>query len=201
MFNSKLISTKTFIALPIVLIMFLSTSCKTDETKLNEETLEAKVENAAEKSAEKIKETAASLNSKAESLVNKAEKEMNLSRGKDVFNLTQVDTPPLFDPACKTSKNPGKCSEEKIMQFIKQNAKFPNKTNANIKSLEQVIVVIDKDGNLSDTKFIASGNSEACKACQQAAADVIGMMKKWTPAMKDGKAVASQMTIPVKFGK
>lgn len=201
MFDSKLNPAKIFIFFSSLLLILFTSSCKSDTVNSDAKAVEASVENTVDKATNNVEKTAKKMNKKAESLLDKAEKEMNLTRGKNVFNLSQVDTPALFDVTCQTASNPGKCSDKKMLQFIKDNAEFPKNANANIESLEQVIVVIDKDGNLSETKFIASGNNDQCKACQQAAANVIGKMKKWTPAMKDGKPVAFQMTIPVKFGK
>lgn len=117
-----------------------------------------------------------------------------------VYNITQVDSPPLFDAECRNADNPAKCSEDKILAFIKKNAQFPKAAaNKGQEGLEQVIFVVQKDGSLANVKYVASSDKKSCDGCQQAAVDVIGKMTTWVPAQKDGNPVAVQMTIPVRF--
>ena len=113
-----------------------------------------------------------------------------------VYNETQVDTKAMFGN-CSTAE----CSEKKILSFVKDNIQFPKNQNLLDESLEQVLIVINKNGSLEDVKYVASSNDEGCPVCQQAAVDVVGKMKNWKPAMKDGKAVAMKMTIPVRIVK
>jgi hypothetical protein len=156
---------------------------------------ESKTEEAAEKIEAEAKELKNGAENAAKEIKSEANKIMNSS---NVLNLTQVDTPPLMDATCKADKNPKKCSDSKVLKFIKNNIVIPNGWN-NEASFEQVLVVIEKDGSLRDIKYVASSNNKGCKACQKAAVDVVGKMDNWVPAMKDGKPVAVQMTIPVKF--
>ena len=137
-----------------------------------------------------------SKNEKAESnerITNKSEWNNN-----EAYNLTQVDMPPLFDSLCIAADDPKSCSEEKLLSFIADNLIKPKGRNK--KSLEQVLVVIEKDGSLQGLQYVASENKESCPECQQAAVDVIGKIEKWVPGTKDGKPVAVKMAIPVKFG-
>ncbi|GLR16918.1 energy transducer TonB [Portibacter lacus] len=117
-----------------------------------------------------------------------------------IYTIADVDMQPLFSMECASMENPVECSNEKMLQFVKDNATFPREAiNRNQDGFEQVIVVIEKDGSLSNMKYVASSKTKECDGCQKAAVDVVGMMENWKPAMKDGKPVAVQMTIPVRF--
>lgn len=113
----------------------------------------------------------------------------------NIYNPTEVDRPPLFTKACLNHKGPKKCSEEESLAFIKENIEVPKGAK---ESLEQVIFIVQKDGSIQNVKYAVSGNDK-CKGCQQAAVDVIAKMDEWQPAMLDGKPVAVQMTLPVRF--
>ena len=175
----------------LALLAFSVSSCKNDTA--NE--IEAK----SDTSNTETSSLDANSKLKEESMAHKVQREMESGRDMPVYNLTQVDVPPLFDVLCIKASNPGKCSEGKLLSFIKENAKFPSQAASNASSLEQVLIVIEQDGSVSGTKYIASGNKKFCKGCQQAAVDVVGKMAPWTPAIKDGKPVSVKMTIPIKF--
>lgn len=143
-----------------------------------------------EESIEEVKVTSNKLVEDTKSMIDNAN-DQNVDA---VFNETQVDSKAIFGD-CSTAE----CSENKILSFIKENIVLPKNENLLDESLEQVLVVVDETGNIANVKFVASGNQKGCPACQQAAVDVVGKMKKWKPAMKDGNPVAVKMTIPVKF--
>jgi protein TonB len=158
-----------------------------------------KSDSAAEAEAE-VDEAVAELKSDVAMATSNAETAMPEAKSRTIYNITQVDRPPLFSADCAKAENPRKCSEDKILAFIKDNAKFPKAASTkNQDGFEQVIFVVEKDGSLADVKYAASSEADKCDGCQQAAVDVVGLMTKWEPAMKDGKAVAVQMTVPVRF--
>ncbi|WP_235297343.1 energy transducer TonB [Portibacter marinus] len=115
-----------------------------------------------------------------------------------VYNVTDVDRQPIFGLECPVKEDPLACSNEEILKFVKENTEVP-KGARNQKGFEQVIVVIEKDGTLSDMKYVSSSKVKKCEGCQKAAVDVVGKMKNWTPGIKDGEPVAVQITIPVRF--
>ena len=171
-------------------IGFSLVACNNDSKKDMDnavDEVETAVENAADNVANKAKEIKSDIKSEME------ENEYSTSTSA-VLNETQVDSKAMFGD-CATVK----CSEEKILSFIKDNIVLPKNKNTLDNSLEQVLVVVDKNGAIGDVKFVASSNSKGCPTCQQAAVDVVGKMKNWKPAMKDGNPVAVKMTIPVRF--
>ena len=60
-----------------------------------------------------------------------------------------------------------------------------------------VRIVINEQGALTDY-FILRG-LDVCKGYNEEALRVIGLMPKWSPAVKDGKAVRSTVVIPIRF--
>ena len=136
-----------------------------------------------------------------ENKVDDAQKEMEKPRAeKMVYSIADVDVQPLFGLECPTKDDPVACSNEEMLKFVKDNAKFPKEASRKGQDgFEQVIVVIEKDGSVSDMKYVASSQTKDCEGCQKAAVDVVAKMKTWTPAKKDGKPVATQITIPVRF--
>lgn len=182
---------RTTSSLFVILMMgILLTSCagegKADEVSENE---------TANENTEVLEKTTSETD--AEEIADQATDEIDWETY-EAYNLTEVDTPPLFAADCSTEKNPRECSDIKLMAYITEHMVQPKGWNK--KSLEQVLVIIEKDGSLKGAKYVASGNSEGCPECQQAAVDVVGKIKQWTPAIKDGKPVASKMSIPVRFG-
>lgn len=60
-----------------------------------------------------------------------------------------------------------------------------------------VRLVINEQGALTDY-FIVRG-LDGCKGYNEEALRVVGLMPKWSPAVKDGKAVRSTVVIPIRF--
>jgi TonB family protein len=81
------------------------------------------------------------------------------------------------------------------IEQIAKNVVYPLSAKENNLQGEVFIkAVIDPNGNVSSTEIIKSLDTE----CDNAAAEAI-KKTKFTPGIKDGKAVESQVTIPIKF--
>jgi len=67
--------------------------------------------------------------------------------------------------------------------------------------LEYVTFTLDKNGEFEgNLKVVSKNQDKPCKGCEEAAADIVaGMEEHWYPAIKDGKTVKTQLTIPVRF--
>ncbi len=113
-------------------------------------------------------------------------------------NMGEVDEMPRF-PGCEELKEQdarSSCSTGKLMAFIGENLKYPKVAKES--AIEGTVVVsfaVNADGSLTDiaiVKSIGGGTDEEVKR-------VIGLMPKWIPAQKDGKAVKSEMKLPIKF--
>jgi len=116
-----------------------------------------------------------------------------------VYNAQEVDTPAVFDNICNSESNPSKCSQAKVREYINANVNMPRSAqNANIREREVIAFTILPDGSVNgDLRSISK--KEVCDGCRDAAIEVISNMSKWSPAMKDGKAVPMSMVVPVSF--
>lgn len=86
--------------------------------------------------------------------------------------------------------------EEKMVQFIAKSLKYPVKAlEANVQGKVMVSFVVNEQGKITDTKVI----SETDKDLNTEALRVINSMPQWIPAMQRGKAVNTQMVVPIIF--
>ena len=182
-FSRKLKSIQLLYLMALV-VSFTTLSCdNSDENDIKDEV--AKVD-------EDVQRAAINASQESKAVVNEA------TRG--VYTVTDVDRQPIFGLECPVNDDPVKCSNEQILKFVKDNIEIPKEARRkNQDGFEQVVVVIEKDGSVSDMKYVSSSKKSECAGCQQAAVDVVGKMTGWTPGMKDGEPVAVQMTIPVRF--
>ncbi|MEZ4961023.1 MAG: M56 family metallopeptidase [Saprospiraceae bacterium] len=88
------------------------------------------------------------------------------------------------------------CSTEKLMKFIFGHLKYPKE--AEEKGIEGMVVakfIIEKDGTVSNPEIIRSIGG----GCDEEVLRVVREMPKWTPGTQEGKPVAVEFTLPVKF--
>lgn len=101
---------------------------------------------------------------------------------------------PVFDFVEQEPSYPG--GEEAMQAFIKENITYPEEA---VKNKEQgrvyVKFVIEKDGSVSNVK-VARGVSPSLDA---EALRVIQSMPKWNPGMQRGKAVRTNVIVPIAF--
>lgn len=121
------------------------------------------------------------------------------SKTKSIYTLAEVDAAPFFGQKCKNLEDLDKCNQRNIVSFIKDNIDLPTQTESgNYSGLEYVKVIIKEDGTMSDLKYFSTKKAN-CSWCQETAVDVVGKMNNWEPAMKNGKPVSVEVTIPIKF--
>lgn len=91
----------------------------------------------------------------------------------------------------------GDISTEKIKSDLKRFVHYPE--NAIKKGIEGRVFlrfIVSEDGNLKDISIIRSVDSELDKEAVEA---VKSLPEKWTPAIRDGKAVSCWFILPVNF--
>lgn len=118
---------------------------------------------------------------------------------KMVYDVSQVDRPPLFGEGCLNKKSPYECSNTALQDYFAQNVDYPEaaeRRGANGK--EYVTFTVQADGSVAQD-FEVVTREERCEGCAQAAVNAIAAMPKWTPAMKNGKPVAVKLVLPVRF--
>ena len=116
-----------------------------------------------------------------------------------VYNLYELERRPVFSEACLTDEDVKMCSNTAMANFLKKNLIYPDKAEGlGLESTEVVNFTLNEKGEIEDLIKVVSQNS-TCTECQKEAVRVVGMMPKWTPGMKNGKPVRTNMTIPIKF--
>ena len=114
----------------------------------------------------------------------------------DIFRV--VEEMPSF-PGCESVDEKAerkKCADEKLLQFIYQNIKYPSIARENgVEGNAVISFIIEKDGSITDAKVVrdpgAQTGSEALR--------VVKMMPNWNPGKQRGRPVRVQFNLPVKF--
>lgn len=89
-----------------------------------------------------------------------------------------------------------KCSHEKMFMFIQENLVYPKEARKNgVTGTALVQFVVGKNGKIRDANLLRDLGG----GCGQAALEMVQSMPTWVPGKQDGKTVAVQYTLPVKF--
>ena len=89
--------------------------------------------------------------------------------------------------------------QPKLFAFLVENIKYPAAAKtANAEGTVFVSFNVKKDGSISDVAAVKSAK-EVHPDLTAEAIRVVKSMPPWKPAVKDGKIVKSQMTLPIKF--
>lgn len=116
------------------------------------------------------------------------------------YDVSQVDQAPFFGKYCQNIADVNECNERNILQFIQNNIELPSKDGTqSFSGLEQVQVIVNTDGTVANLRYLPSAENTTCTWCKAASLKVVSSMTEWKPGMKDGKAVATQVTIPIRF--
>jgi protein TonB len=114
----------------------------------------------------------------------------------EIFKV--VEDNPAF-PGCEnvTDKvEKKKCADEKMLQFIYGNIKYPAIARENgVEGMVVVKFVVEKDGSITAAEVVRDIGA----GCGQEALRVVGMMPKWEPGKQRGRPVRVQFNLPVKF--
>lgn len=111
------------------------------------------------------------------------------------LKANQVDQFPMTANCNETNKND--CFTKAIMNHLMGELTYP-------KALEEMGIndklfinfIVDKEGNISNAKVIRGGEHELFRT---EALRVVNSIPQFIPAMKDGKAVAMEFTVPIVF--
>jgi protein TonB len=83
-----------------------------------------------------------------------------------------------------------------LTNYMIQNLKYPTAAKeAKVKGMVVVSFVVDAEGNVGSIEVLRGIGT----GCDEEAVRVISNSGIWTPAKKEGKAVATKMTLPVQF--
>lgn len=86
--------------------------------------------------------------------------------------------------------------EDKMIDFISRNIKFPKKAlRMNTQGRVFIKAIVEKDGNLSNIVLMKGLSDE----CNSEAIRIVKIMPKWKPAKLDGNIVRNAVIIPITF--
>lgn len=89
-----------------------------------------------------------------------------------------------------------KGGQEGLFKFLQENIKYPEMVKeGEIEGKVYVTFVVDENGKVRDAE-VAKGVADELDA---EALRVVNAMPDWNPGLKDGKAVAVKMTLPILF--
>lgn len=114
----------------------------------------------------------------------------------DFFKV--VEEMPTF-PGCESVGNKDerkKCADEKMLQFIYKNIKYPAIARENgVEGMVVVRFIVEKDGKITDAHVVRDIGAQ----CGGEALRVVGMMPKWNSGKQRGRPVRVQFNLPVRF--
>ncbi|MCB0563079.1 MAG: energy transducer TonB [Phaeodactylibacter sp.] len=117
--------------------------------------------------------------------------------------VSAFERPPVFSGECLIAKDQYECSNRMVRKYAKENYfEYPDEAQNQLQEgLEYVTFTLDKNGNFKgNLRVISKDPNNRCEGCADAAANLVASMEdEWYPAIKDGEAVETQLTIPVRF--
>lgn len=192
--RTSAISVMTALFFTMVMTLF---SCKDKETN-PADPISMEVKNTTNENVDLVSERDIANKPKtAKPALNKLAKKYGIKSR--VYTMDEVDRLPLFDAKCLTAKNPKDCSSDKLSDYITSNIDYPDRdvSNGN-EGYEIVQFVIDKNGKVADTKFVTTKITD-CASCKEAVVSLFNNMGSWVPAQRDGKNVATELLVPIRF--
>lgn len=105
--------------------------------------------------------------------------------GRDAEIYTLLDEPPAF---------PG--GEELRMKFLQKTVIYPRFARENkVQGTVYITFIVEADGRLTNIKILQGIGS----GCDEESYRVVKAMPNWIPARKNGRAVRTQVTMPLTF--
>lgn len=116
--------------------------------------------------------------------------------------FTVVEQMPVY-PGCEkydTKDEQNKCSNEKTVQFISENTKYPEEAiNNNISGTVYIRYVVDEKGNVGNISVVRGVAGEYGKLLDEESKRVVAALPRMQAGKQRGKEVKVQYTIPIKF--
>ena len=89
-----------------------------------------------------------------------------------------------------------KCANEKLLEYIYSNLKYPDEARkSRIEGNALIRFWITKEGQIEDIKVL----NGICSEIEQICVDLVRNMPKWRPGYQKGRPVKVAFTIPIKF--
>jgi len=107
-------------------------------------------------------------------------------------------------PGCEkmngTSQEKKKCSDEKMLQYIYKNLKYPGIARENgVEGTAIIQFVVEKDGSIGDAVIKRDPGQGIGEESLRVINSMNNMSSKWTPGVQRGRVVRVLYTMPIKF--
>jgi periplasmic protein TonB len=90
--------------------------------------------------------------------------------------------------------------DDALLKFLSKNIKYPEHArDSNTMGTIFISFIIDKKGKVGYAQVLRGITGPGAKDCADEAIRVVKMMPKWKPGMQNGKKVAVQYNLPIKF--
>jgi len=115
----------------------------------------------------------------------------------------EVDRYPRF-PGCEdksgTDKAKMNCSKKKMLEFIYTNVRYPSEARkSGIHGTSVIKFVVEPDGSITPLEVVRDIGGGTKEAVEEVVQKMVEMNAKWTPGLKNGKAVRVLYHLPVRF--
>ncbi len=123
-----------------------------------------------------------------------------LQEGDKIYRVAN-EMPRFADcPELTTVDEKKHCAEQKMIEYLYSNIKYPNSAkDARAEGIVVVKFIVEKDGTISDETIVRSIHPD----CDAETLNIIAKMREdsiiWTPGIKEGKPVRVEYFLPVKF--
>ncbi len=126
---------------------------------------------------------------------------VNLDDDEDIYE--DVDEMPRF-PGCEEKNLPEdqrlNCANQKMLFFIYSNIKYPKEARKRgIDGTVMVSFIVERTGQIQNPQIVRGTDENLGKAALRVINMMVDMEEKWTPGIKDGKAVNVQYKMPIRF--
>jgi TonB family protein len=171
---------KYALAIPMIGILFITFSCKesVNSTSMTENTQEATIES---KKTEDPDYT-------------------DLDKQNVLLRAEEMPRFPGCEDMSGTNEEKAKCSEQKLLQYIYSNLRYPNEARkAGIQGQCVAKFIVNTEGKIQDIRILRDAGGGCGEAVKQVILSMNDMPKTWIAGKQSGKAVNVVYTLPVKF--
>ncbi len=117
-----------------------------------------------------------------------------------ILDDISFNRPPLFDNACLTAENPEDCSNDAVQAWMREHLDYPSPAlEEGHDGYEYATFTVRPNGQVFWSDIEVKSKDKPCDGCKQAVKAAIAQMPDWLPALRNGKAVSSEVALPVKF--
>jgi hypothetical protein len=114
-----------------------------------------------------------------------------------------VEEMPRF-PGCEmldtTAEVKARCATQQLLNFMYNNIRYPQEAiREEIEGMVVMNFVVEKDSTISNLKIVKDIGGGCGLEAMRVAAQMNDIGILWTPGKKDGKAVRTQFTLPIRF--